>query len=373
MKKVWILVSMSFLFLNASAQLVAIFQSPPSGMMYKPQLWNMVLTNTTTAPLTLHIEVTLTPVNSSSQILTGVTRAIILSPGTTLINAGTLTPIQYNVLTSAYTIDANPVGLLPIGQFEACYRFFKHVSDAVEEVAQQCQEISVGPLSPPELVYPFDQTAIEEEHPQFSWLPPLPSSLFTNLSYDLDLVEISPNQSAADAIEQNIPVYQSTNVSSTTLLYPLSAAALQYDKPYAWRIVAKNNGSVVGTSEAWQFSLKHFGSLQNIAVTEQPYVELKKNPETAYAIFINEIKFSYPNEASDSLWNIRVFDLSSNRSEVTDLLDTVPLKKGQNLINYDATQNEFFSDKHFYHLEITSSRNEVWRMRFEYRKPESNQ
>lgn len=371
MKKFSILIFVIALAFKTSAQLVVIFQSPPSGLTYKPQLWNMILTNTTNTSLTLHIEVTLTPVNSSAQVLTGVTRAISLRPGTTQINSSILVPIQYNVLSNGYSVDANPVGFLPIGQFEACYHFFKHLSENIEQVTEQCQEITVGPLSPPELVYPWDQTGIEELHPQFTWLPPVPTSMFTNLRYDLRLVEINTSQSPADAIDQNAPLYIGTNISSTTLLYPISATSLQYEKHYAWRVTAKNNGSEVGASEIWEFELKHFGGLKGKSSTDQPFVEFKKDPETTYAVFVNEIKFSYRNETSDSSWNLKVYDLSSNRSEGSISFDTVPLKRGQNLIRYDARQNSFFEDRHLYQLEILNSRNEIWRLRFEYRQPET--
>jgi len=367
MKRISLLFFVFLFVFKAGAQLVVIFQIPPSGLTYKPQLWNMVVTNTTGAPISLHIEVTLTPVNSSSQVLSGVTRTISLKPGTTQIAAGILVPIQYNVLSNAYAVDANPIGLLPVGHFEACYHFFKHVSDNIEQIAEQCQDVTVGPMNPPELVYPWDQTSIEETHPQFTWLPPLPTNMFTNLTYDLGLVEIYKHQSAADAIEQNVPIYQAANISSTTLPYPLSARSLEFDKHYAWRIIAKNNGNEVGATEVWEFDLKHFGALKNASSTEQAFVELKKHPETAYAVFVTEIKFTYQNETSDSVWNQKVYDLSSNRNESFIPLDTVRLKRGQNLVKYDASQNSFFVNKHFYELEIMNSRNEVWRLRFEYR------
>jgi hypothetical protein len=371
MKKLVVLVLVFIVGVRASAQLVAIFQFPPSGLMYKPQLWAMTLTNTTNNPLLLHVEVTLTPINSSSPVLTGVTRAFTIAPGTTRIDPATLNPIQYNVLSGSYLVDANPVGFLPIGQFEVCYHFFSHVSDAVTLISDQCQDITVGPLGPPELVYPWDQAGIDETHPQFTWLPPVPTNLFTNLSYDLQLVEMGTNQSAADAVEQNVPIFQQSNISPTALLYPISATNLEFEKNYAWRIVAKNNGTAVGTSETWQFYLKHFGSLQNPSINEQAFVELKKDPETAYAVFSNEIKISYSNETSDSVWNVRVYDLSADRSETTLPLDTVVMKKGQNVVRYDAKENSFFVDKHLYQLEVTNSRNETWRLRFEFRKPET--
>ncbi|HEU4470106.1 MAG TPA: hypothetical protein VFR58_03405 [Flavisolibacter sp.] len=357
--------------MGARSQLVVVFQTPPAGFSYKPQLWNMMLTNTGSTTLNLHIEVTLNALPSGQQVLSGVTRVISLPPGTMQLDASQLMPIQYNVLSGSYPVDASAVGLLPIGSFEACYHFFRHVSDNIDEIAEQCQEIIIEPLSPPQLIYPYDQTGIEELHPQFQWLPPVPVQLFNNLRYDLLLVEINPNQSAADAIQQNLPVYQGVNLGINSMLYPLSAPSLQYGKQYAWRVVAKSGDAAVGSSETWQFSLKQFGSVQATG-SRQPYVLLKKDPETAYAIFVNELRFSYHNESGDTTWQVSVSDLSKNDGVVRTLsLDSLPLLLGQNLVRYEAGGDSYFIHRHLYQLELTNSRNEKWRLRFEYRRSEN--
>ncbi len=370
MKKLFFIFTLLIMFGRASAQLIAILQSPPAGLIYKPQLWNIVLTNTGNQSIVLHIEVTLHVAASSQQLLTGVTKIFNLPPGTTQITATQLMPIQYNITSSNFNLDPNPLGLLPLGEFEACYHFFKHAGDAIEQIAEQCQDISVSPLSPPQLVYPYDVTAIEESNPQLSWLPPLPVQLFTSLLYDLTLVEINPNQSAADALQQNIPLYQANNLSTNALLYPPSAPSLQYNHHYAWRVAAKNNSLVVGVSEVWQFTRKQFEGLSPSISVTLPFVQLKKSPEAAYAIYSGEVKFSYFNETVDSVWKVKLVDMSSaERTEYQLPLDTLVLKRGQNLVRYGATEDAFFKDRHIYQLEIQNSRNELWRLRFEYRKP----
>jgi hypothetical protein len=368
MKKCFILIVTAFILGKTDAQLLVVFQSPPVGFTYKPQLWPMIVTNTGNSPLIVHMELTLQPANSSQQVLSAVTRQFTLLPGTNVIEQSMLTPIQYNIVASTYSIDPNPYGLLPLGNFEACYQFFQHKSDFIQEIAEQCQEITVAPLSPAQLVYPYDQVAIEETNPEFSWLPPIPVQLFTDLKYDLTLVEISPNQSAADAIQQNVPIYQAINLAANSLLYPLSASALQYDKQYAWRVMVKSNGTEAGPSETWQFKLKHFNPLNGGLAPQSPYVELKKDAETAYAIFTNEIKFTYYNETSDTAWHIKINDLSlSDRPEKLLDLDSTLLQRGRNMVKYDARNDSWFMHKHLYQLEILNSRKEVWRVRFEYR------
>lgn len=372
MRKVLFLISV-FLYQQSSAQLIANPQLPPMGLVYKPQLWTMVLTNTKNAPIIVHMEVTLSNAKSGQPVMSGVTKAIQVAPGTIQVNASVLKPIQYSVL-SPVPIDADPEGLLPIGNFDACYTFFEHRSDVVTEIAEQCREVFIEPLGPPQLIYPYNQTAIEEKMPQFSWLPPFPLFLFSNLRYDLSIVELYPNQSPLDAIGQNIPYFQQSNLFSTSLLYPQSAPGLALNKQYAWRITAKNNDVPVSYSEVWQFSLKQFQKAEKKAANESPYIKLRKEGEPGYAIFSGELKFDYLNETADSIWKIKVFDLSKPKREFISLsLDSVSLVPGRNLVKYKAEDHPYFIDKHFYLLEVFNSRKETWHLRFEYRKPKSQQ
>jgi len=362
-----------FLFLlgGAKSQLMVNMQYPPVGLLYKPQLWSMVITNTSNASINLHIEVVLTESASGSQVLSGVTRVIPLAPGTTQINASSLLPIQYNVLNNSYNIDANPFGMLPIGSFDACYTFIKHFADYTQEIAEHCQEIFIEPLGPPELIYPYDQTAIEELHPNLVWLPPVPVQQFANLTYELKLVEMIGTQSASDAIDLNPALYQQNNISTNTLLYPQSAPSLEFNKKYAWRIGAKNNNSVVGYSQVWEFTLKQFGKADSTKTGNPPFVSLKKENDAGYAIFVGRLRIDYLNETSDSAWNYKITDLSTeNKNRVYISIDTVPLIRGHNLISIDVTGSASFVDKHIYLFEIVNSRNESYRLLFEYRKPE---
>lgn len=370
MKKILILVVM-FVALQAKSQLLVNLQLPPNGVMQKSQLWNMTLTNTGTATLSLHIELMFTDILNSMQIMSAATQIVTIAPGTTQMNNSLLLPIQYNVLSTSYNIDASPNGLLPVGDFEVCYSFMSHSSDAVEKIAEECQELIIEPLSPPQLVYPYDQSVIETKSPQLIWLPPMPVNLFTNLKYDLDLVEVFLNQSPADAIQQNLPVFHQQGIAGTTLLYPVNAPMLELNKQYAWRIIAKSNEALVGQSETWMFSIGEFSSGDSLGSIELPFAKLKKDDRGGYAIFVNELKFDYLNENADPIWNLVVYDLSTTeKKQVSLTMDSIVLKPGQNLVKYDVSNNSDFIDKHLYLLEIINSRKESWRLRFEFRKPQ---
>lgn len=357
---------------HVKAQLIATIQFPIGGMVYKSQLWNLILTNTTSTSQLIHVELTISYRNNGQPVLTAVTRTLTLMPGTTQLNSSNFDPIQYN--SSLPQVDLSPNGLLPVGEFDLCYIFLKHNSDQVQQIAEQCQPAVIEPLAPPELVYPYNETAIPEKQPQFSWLPPIPTQLFSTLNYQILVAEIMPGQSAADAIQNNLPLLESDHLFTQNLIYPASAPSLEYDKQYAWQIIAKNNEMIVGSSEVWEFSIKQFEKGMGLSMGQLPYVQLKKEVQSNFTLFIGEIKFDYLNETNDKNWNIKVTDLTEeNHPQLTLDMDSIPIKGGENLVLYPSRKALLlFKDHHFYELGVMNSRNEWLTIKFEYRKPESN-
>jgi hypothetical protein len=371
MKRLFIL-SALLLTLFAQAQLTINLQLPPSGVVQKNQLWNMLVTNTSASAVTVHLELLMSDQQGGQPIMSAVSAPVTFLPGNTQLNAAQLTPIQYNSLSSSYNIDPGPNGFLPVGSFTVCFSFIQQVQDGISTINQECDVIEVEPLSPPQLVLPYDQTSLESPLPQFTWLPPMPASFFNNLLFDLDIVLVDTTiQTPADAIQQNIPVYHQSDIATTSLLYPASAPTLQYNILYAWRITAKSNGSIVSRSETWSFNLKQFVKVDSLGKSQLPYAQLMKDDQSGYAICMGDIKFAYTNELSDSNWNVSVNDVSSqNNKQTSFVLDSVKMKAGENLVKVDLRNNADFIDQHLYLLQLTNSRGEIWRLKFEFLKPD---
>ncbi len=261
------------------AQVTLSVQVPPTGVMQKAQLWNLVLVNTADAPVDVNIQLVLLT-NDNKPVLSATTRRITLNKGVKQIGVSDVAPVQYDYLSSVYNVDRNPDGFLPIGNFQACFTINKLVSDTRTELAEECVPVEVTPLSPPQLNTPFDRDTLSIAYPSFTWLPPTPLPLFSDLSYDLVLVEMQPGQSAEQAIQQNIPLYTAGNVDNLSLLYPTSNKALDTARWYAWRIVAKNNHQLVAQSEVWTFTVR---GPQTAAVTPVTtnYILLRKGQQAS--------------------------------------------------------------------------------------------
>lgn len=360
--------------LVSRAQVIVTPQLQRTGVLQKHQLWNMLLTNSSQSSVNGHLEVVLSDIVTGQPILSGVGKGFAITPGNMQVNAALMEPIQYTQLNGNYIIEPGPNGFLPLGNFGVCISYFRHDHDAVTQVAEECDFIEVEPLSPPQLVLPWNEAQETQTSPSFTWLPPAPASFFNNLRYDIDIVEINPGQSGADAIQENIPLLHQAQLMQTYLLYPTSAPPLQIGKQYAWRITATSNGAVVSRSEIWVFSLISESDLPRIKTNNLPYIKLVKDELPAYSLQVDYLKFDYLNETADSTWNIRLYDLTSGTNDtVPSRWDTIPMKYGQNLVNIDLIGNNNFTHQHFYLLEQYNSRGEIWRLRFEFRRKENNQ
>jgi hypothetical protein len=248
------LVSLS-VFLAAEGQLTLVLQTPPVGVMQKVQLWNMALINTSSNAVGVSVQLTLIDVRNGQAVMTGVSRPVFANRGTTAVTAKDIYPVQYTYLSPLFT-DRDPNGFLPVGNYKACYTVgLLGGGHHASILAEECVPVEVQPLSPPQLISPTDTATVGTAYLQFSWIPPAPINLFSNLTYDMILVEVQPGQGANDAIQKNIPFYNISHYKDQVYLYPASNRPLDTGRVYAWRIIAKNEDQFIDQSEVWTFKL----------------------------------------------------------------------------------------------------------------------
>lgn len=352
---------------NLQAQVVITLQLPPLGLTIKPQLWNMSLINTTGASMTAELQMTMTDAGTGQTVLTATTPSFILPAGAKVINASSIAPITYAV-GAGYNIDANPNGFLPVGVYNICYTVTRWNNDVSDPVADECITAEVEPISPPQLIQPADSDRVLLRRPFFTWLPPTPYNTFSNLLYDYVLVEVQPTQSGPDAIQQNVPVFLQSNISFTSLQYPLSMPELDTNKIYAWRVTAKNNLSPIANSEVWSFSLQKYTSDTISASPKGHYALLRRVQDASYIISGSTLRFLYQHEINTSSVQINITDISSTVHHVVQLDSSqLAVKYGANYLDLDLS-NVSVTDRHIYLLELTNDRSEHWYLKFEYRQ-----
>jgi hypothetical protein len=357
-KKKLLLLSIVLLSLMARAQLSMTLQVPPFGVLMKNQLWNMTLINTGSVALAARLGMTMYDEKTNQPVLSATVPAIIVDRGAKQIQAKDLNPIVYTY-TSATITDRNPNGLLPVGQYRVCYAISTGPKNG--SFGETCIELAVDPMSPPLLNTPANEARIYDKSPQFTWLPPTPAGIFSDLSYDLVLVEVLSGQATADAIEQNVPVYSGGFIRDQYLNYATSYTSLDTGRLYAWRIVALNNGQPVAMSDIWTFKVVS-PPMPALAPDYSAYLELRRGLDASLATTGKSLNVTYDNAAADTVIHYTISGIQEAGNPVAQQ-GTLSIRRGRNWLTIPLTGGAYSAGK-LYLFQFTNSRNESWNIKF---------
>lgn len=357
MKKLFFSATAILLLQITSAQVSLQPNVPAVGLIQKAQLWNILVINSSVTSYDCKLNLVLTDRNTGQEILTASTAQFNISSGAKQLNVNALEPIQYNYLTTG--IDTKLQGLLPAGNYTACYT----ISVLIEKsIVDECIQFDAEPLSPPMLMFPADSTETEINPAQFTWTPPTPAGMFDRLHYEVIITPINEGQKADEAMQQNLPFYTDNNAFTNSLNYPTSAPAFEKDKWYAWQVIAKDDRNYAGKSETWVFKVNQ-GYMTEI-VEETPFSKLRIN-NSDLAIAPNGIlKIAYYNELKETEAKISIQDLSSGKSNSKVSFFNAKLIQGDNFIQYDLKKIMRPVEGKIYKAELINSRGEKMEIRF---------
>ncbi|MBN8675215.1 MAG: hypothetical protein J0L56_13855 [Chitinophagales bacterium] len=262
------------------AQVTVNVQLPPGGMVQKDQLWNLVLVNNS-AGTDVMVALDIQDAVSGQPVLSARSRSFVLGKGLKVVNIQEVQPVQYNHIAAELS-----GSYLPLGSYVACYRVFRNDVKGADPLGDECVRINISPLSPPLLNTPADRSELPGGYPLFSWLPPSPMDMFSNLRYELLVAEVLPGQSAAEAILYNVPVYANHNLQTPYENYPASFSKLKPGQQYAWQVTARNGLNYAAQTTAWTFFIKPQDSLQENKIPGS-YLILKKGEEGSGTSYIS--------------------------------------------------------------------------------------
>jgi hypothetical protein len=370
MKKIFLFLLACYAGPGLMCQTLINLQLPETGLTIKSQLWTMSLVNTSPGGYHAQLQMVMTDVPGNRQVLSAVTKVFYLPKGIRQIQAGDILPVIYTALDPAYAMDNNPNGFLPPGSFSLCYRVMRVDGETPGQIGQECQDRNIEPLVPPMLISPMDSEKIEMARPVFIWTPPMPGQLFDRIAYDWELVEVQGLQTGPDAIRQNIPLLYQYNIRGTTLPYPLSAPALDSNKLYAWRVIAKNSNTPVATSEVWNFSLKKQPSdTARFVPRAGGYARLSLENGAAFTVCSGVLNYAYLNETNTRSAEVVLSDITGrDRKPVQMDSSTCALRFGDNLNQLDLTEVPGVINGHFYLFELWGPDGKRWYLKFQYKR-----
>jgi hypothetical protein len=283
---------------------------PAVGLVQRNQLWNLVLINGSTGDMNGIVELKLRDRTSGLELLTAVTNTVTIKKGANTLNINNLSPVQYNY--TGMQPDNSLNGLIPVGRYIACYSFIHLVSDYQETLAQECFSFDVEALSPPMLIYPTDSSRLDIAPAQFSWIPPAPANLFQALRYDYLLVEINPGQLAAEAIQENMPLYNTGSLSANLLNYSAASPRLEKDKWYAWQVITRDGEQYAGKSETWVFTITQTDSTPVVKEKSTSFTLLSADPQRTGYVLLQEHQLSVKHYSYKSAYTGQVKVYSSS-------------------------------------------------------------
>ncbi|MEP6728595.1 MAG: hypothetical protein ABJC98_22420 [Bacteroidota bacterium] len=216
-------------------------------------LFTAQIYNTSTLVYNGKIKITVVD-GSNKTILRTITPSILIKPGTNLIlPLASQSAIQFGN-TSAADIVAQ-TGRFPENEYDYCFEFTgkENKTSADEQVFENCFNYLVQPLIPLSLIYPGDGDMICNTRPEFTWQPAMP--MISSNRYRIIVTEKMISQPAADALMNNVPVFQQDNIAANMLLYPPQVPDLQKQKEYVWQVIAYEGSTKVTQSEIWVFNI----------------------------------------------------------------------------------------------------------------------
>ena len=373
MKKAIYILGLSLWITAARSQVILNPQLPALGLVLKSQLWNLSVINTSASSINVQIQMMVTDASDNVNVFSGTTNTISLPKGVILVSANSVAPVTYNILATGYSVDTSPDGFLPVGIFNICYTVNQIGSEGSVLLTQECETLEISPISPPMLISPTDSEALDISRPLFTWIPPAPYNVFSNITYTFTLVQIAPAQDASDAIQQNVPIQTQQNLTAINLQYPVSLPELDTGQIYAWQVLATNNGVPVSNSEIWTFSIRKPTIDTSLSIPNNYFAKLKRVNDGSFTQMNGVLKYGYYNEINSPTVDINIYDISTSQRIPVPLDSSyVNVSYGQNYLLLDLTQSNVLINNHTYLLDLVNPKNEHWYLKFEYIKANSN-
>jgi len=302
-----------------------------SPIYLKAQLWNLMVSNTG-APIQARIQLNLVDLQNHQSVLTAASAPFQVPKGASIVQIQMLEPITYSY-NSPTVADRTPNGPLPAGQYQVCYQLLTTTETGQGVVAEDCEEVAVEPLTPPLLTMPEDDSVVTTPQPNFTWMPPTPLNMFSNLTYVVLISEVNEGQSLTDAIQKNLPVQQAQELRQPFLSYPLTGPQLEPGKTYAWQVVALDGATYAAKSDVWSF--KTAGKKDSVGINSSMYIVMDGHSGGVGLADSSMLYVKYVSGLSVYTSAVTIKDLRGNVVMTTQ----VKIKQGDNYLNIPLDGN----------------------------------
>ncbi len=229
---------------------VELFYPPPNQWRVE-DLWYLKLTNNSYNEYKVHLIGTVDE-KEAGPIFRGESHVINLPPGITMLVPRDFESDEMDFLNEEYKEFAIKTGTMKDGDYEVCIEVRNAIADTL--LVEDCLDLPIQRMMPPELLYPMDDSAVFEPFPVFMWLPPMPLDI--SFSYEIRIEQILHDQTATEALQSIPAFFIQSNISGTSFQLPVFADPFEFGEKYAWQISAYDvtGGLKIAESEVWGFN-----------------------------------------------------------------------------------------------------------------------
>lgn len=344
------------------SQMIIIPETQSAGIIVKQQLWSVLLNNLSGESKQVVLHITVTDMINSQPLMQATSNIFSLGTGAKRVTYNNLLPMNYSFIAPLFAADRQLSQPLPVGEYLVCYDLIDAGNAKYTQLASECIRVIAEPLSPPQLVQPANETVLNDSRPLLTWTPPAPIHIFTSLSYTIIVSPLYTNQSPQEALQRNIPV-MTISSANNSIPYTSSFTDLEPGKKYVWQVAAMDGNRFAGKSEVWLFSIMP-DSVKQI-VNQSPFVKLEQQSKEATIMHQGFLKMEYYNLLTDTTVKITVYKLSERNNKMRQAFSyELPIRRGQNLLEYDINNKMRLDESVVYEAVLTNSKGEKWTMRF---------
>jgi hypothetical protein len=299
---------------------------------------------------------------SNKVVLLAITPVVTIQPGPYPIQVlASQTKIQFGNSPSA--VLTAQTGRFPGSEYEYCFEFNGTGTKpgADEQSFENCYNYTIQPIIPLSLVYPGDGDELCNTRPAFNWQPAMP--LVGSYRYRIMVAEENGQQSAVDALMNNVPVLQQENIGFM-LPFPAQLPDLRIHSKYAWQVIAYEGGTKITQSEIWAFSINC--NDKKLDTAKESYRQLSGSLNGNYYISQGTLHFSLINPYSMQNMQYSITDISDPAREIGNL-PPVKVQTGLNKIDITLEDVNGMQVNKMYRLKVRNIGDHALYLQFIYK------
>lgn len=367
MKKILIYIAVCFAVTQTTAQ-ITVTAVPPGPRFTLDDLWQITLVQQAITPQETWLSVSLSVYDENAgRILNSTTKKFQFGKSNVInINKTNLT--NYEPLKTTYYQRnfknelAKQGGIFPSGNYKVEVVCNYEGSGFTEPLGKFSYNINAALVMPIQLVSVFNKDTIEVENPLFNWIPPYPIPQ-GNITYEIVLNEIEPNETKYTALNNDMPLVKSTINNQNTFIYTPGSPKLQSGNNYAWQVNMFVDGKFYVGSDTWEFVYRVLDSVEY--EPEQYYVMQEKIPNNCVYIDSNLLPISFIEDyyVLDSIIQINLYD-SSGVKIADETSIPISYKTGSNFTFVSFCPDLFALSNGRFLLEVILVNNRKYYIRF---------